>query len=77
MLIEDRIDVTGREVTPEGFLVAQATLARTGIQVYTAAQVGDSSRPASDRVNVYRPADEVFQPESLRSFARKPVTDSS
>lgn len=75
MLIEDRIDVTSREITPEGFLVAKATLARTGIHVYTAAQVGDTSRMPTERVAVYRPADEVFRPESMKSFARKPVTD--
>jgi hypothetical protein len=75
MLITDRIDVTQRKTTPEGFLEVSAVFARTGIQQYTAAQVGATDRDPHEIVNVYRPADEVFSQESLDSFRRKPVTN--
>ena len=55
------------EVTPEGYLRAWATIARTGIQSYVNAD-GSMRRE-------YRPDEEVGSPESLASFAGKVVTD--
>ena len=55
------------EVTPEGYLRAWATIARTGIQNYVNAD-GSMRRE-------YRPDEEVGSPESLASFAGKVVTD--
>jgi len=54
------------EVTPEGYLRAWATLARTGVQMYTDAD-GSIRRE-------YRPESEVASPESLASFAGKAIT---
>jgi hypothetical protein len=54
------------EVTPEGYLRAWATIARTGVQLYTDAD-------GSIRKE-YRPAEEVGSAESLASFAGKAVT---
>ena len=54
------------EVTPEGYLRAWATLARTGVQMYTDAD-GSIRRE-------YRPEAEVASPESLASFAGKAIT---
>jgi hypothetical protein len=54
------------EVTPEGYLRAWASIARTGIQHYTDAD-GSVRRE-------YRPETEVASPESLASFAGKAVT---
>jgi hypothetical protein len=54
------------EMTPEGYLRAWATIARTGVQMYTDAD-GSIRRE-------YRPAEEVSSPESLASFAGKAVT---
>jgi hypothetical protein len=54
------------EMTPEGYLRAWATIARTGVQMYTDAD-GSVRRE-------YRPAEEVSSPESLASFAGKAVT---
>ncbi len=54
------------EVTPEGYLRAWASIARTGIQHYTDAD-GSIRRE-------YRPETEVASPESLASFAGKAVT---
>ena len=54
------------ELTPEGYLRAWASIARTGIQLYTDAD-GSVRRE-------YRPATEVASPESLASFAGKAIT---
>jgi len=54
------------EVTPEGYLRAWASIARTGIQLYTDAD-GSVRRE-------YRPETEVASPESLASFAGKAIT---
>ena len=54
------------EVTPEGYLRAWASIARTGIQLYTDAD-GSVRRE-------YRPEEEVASPESLASFAGKAIT---
>jgi len=54
------------EVTPEGYLRAWATIARTGVQLYTDAD-------GSIRKE-YRPDEEVGSAESLASFAGKVVT---
>jgi len=54
------------EVTPEGYLRAWATIARTGVQNYTDAD-GSVRRE-------YRPEEEVASPESLASFAGKAIT---
>lgn len=55
-----------------GYLVADARVARTGIQVYNGSEVG---RPDMDTVRVYRAADEVFSKASMASFANIPVTN--
>jgi hypothetical protein len=54
------------EMTPEGYLRAWASIARTGIQLYTDAD-GSVRRE-------YRPETEVASPESLASFAGKAIT---
>lgn len=56
-----------------GYLVADARVARTGIQLYSGAEVG---RPEMDVVRVYRAADEVFSKDAMASFAHIPVTDN-
>jgi len=53
-------------VTPEGYLRAWASIARTGIQLYTDAD-GSVRRE-------YRPETEVASPDSLASFAGKAIT---
>lgn len=63
-------------LTTEGYLKAsQARLARTGIQIYRAYELGLEGRPAMDEVKIYRPPEEVFNPDSLASFNGKPVTN--
>lgn len=70
----DAVELTNRELTPEGFLVAPGILARTGIQEYLAYELGLDAVDPTKRVKLYRPADEVFHPESIASFENKPIT---
>lgn len=55
-----------------GYLVADARVARTGIQVYNGSEVG---RPDMDTVRVYRAPEEVFDKKAMASFANIPVTN--
>ena len=52
--------------------MATARVARTGIQIYQGHEVGDEKK--RQQVRVYRPEAEVFHPDSLHTFAHKPVT---
>ena len=58
--------------TSDGYLVANPRIARTGIQVYSGAELG---RPDLKQVRVYRPEAEVFHADAIASLAHKPVTD--
>lgn len=65
------VDGEPRE-TKDGYLVFDARAARTGIQLYRGAEMG---KPEKDVIRVYRPADEVFAQDAIRSFAFKPITN--
>jgi hypothetical protein len=58
--------------TQDGYLVASPRIARTGVQLYSGAEVG---RPDLKEVRVYRPEEEVFHVDAISSLAHKPVTD--
>lgn len=49
-------------------------VARTGVQQYTAQELGLTDRPPNELVNVYRPPEEVFKPESLASYDNADIT---
>src|SRR5713101_734576 len=60
---EMRID---EKRTPQGFLKADARIARTGVQTY---RLADGSQRRE-----YRPPDEVFHPDAIASFHLAPLT---
>jgi uncharacterized protein len=62
--------------TPEGYLLClDVPIARTGKQAYRPDEVGEGAEPGPDgMVWVDRPKEEVMRPETLASFAAKPVT---
>jgi hypothetical protein len=70
---------TARTITPEGFLEAPAAIARTGVQLYRARELGlDKHGLAGDRiVRLHRPAEELFNPETIATFHNKPVINGS
>lgn len=74
----DRVGVGETKQTAEGYLVATARVARTGVQQYYASELGDIALKAgfkpNDVVRVYRHPDQVFADETLNSITRVPVT---
>lgn len=56
----------------DGYLAASPRIARTGIQVYKGWEMGV---PDKETVKIYRPESEVFNIDSLRSYAHKPITN--
>lgn len=74
----DRVTVGAVKETADGYLVATTRVARTGVQLYLARELGDVAINAGfkpdDVVRVYRHADEVFHKDSLASITRLPVT---
>lgn len=72
-ILHDTIDASGIHLTKDGFLAAEAKVARTGIQLYSADELGleqDPGRP----IRVYRPPEEVFSKDAMASYAHRPVT---
>lgn len=61
----------GLRKTTDGYLAADARVARTGIQIYRGSELG---RPELDKVRVYRPPEEVFSRDAMHSMAHRPVT---
>lgn len=74
----DRVSVGDVKETKEGYLVATARVARTGVQQYLASELGDIALNAgfapNDVVRVYRHPDQVFADATLNSITRVPVT---
>lgn len=74
LVLTDRASIGGVRTTRDGYLVAEARIARTGVQTYRAGELGLKDRAAGEVVRVFRPADEVFAPDSMASLAHRPVT---
>ncbi|KQV83248.1 DUF2213 domain-containing protein [Rhizobium sp. Root1220] len=72
MQFTDAVTVAGTRRTGDGYLIADARIARTGIQAYLGSEVG---KPDMGVVKVYRPGVEVFAADTLKSAAHRPVTN--
>lgn len=72
MNFTDIVTVAGTRRTGDGYLVADARIARTGIQSYSGVEIG---RPEMHAVRIYRPGAEVFSDDTLKSAAHRPVTN--
>lgn len=72
MQFTDAVTIAGTRRREDGALLADARIARTGIQAYLGSEVG---KPEMDVVRVYRPGSEVFSEDTLRSAAHRPVTN--
>ena len=68
------LDRGGMRMTTDGYLVANARVARTGIQLYQADEVGLDAADPRKVVRVYRPESSVFANRCTRTFAHRPVT---
>lgn len=67
----DRATVLGARKTADGYLVAEAFVARTGIQLYRGSEIGVMNQ---DVVRVFRPEAEVKDAASVRTYTHAPVT---
>jgi hypothetical protein len=72
MKFTDAVSIAGTRRRDDGYLVADARVARTGVQLYAGYEVG---KPDMSVVRVYRPDAEVFSRDTLASFAHRPVTN--
>lgn len=75
--INDTFDFapSSRTYTDNGFLRVKGRAARTGVYQYLASELGLTDRAPNDIVNVYRPAEEVFNIDSLSSYSNVDVTN--
>lgn len=74
LALTDRATISGVRKTRDGYLVAEARIARTGIQNYRAGELGLKDRAPGDIIRVYRPAEEVFAADAMASLAHRPLT---
>ena len=78
MQLFDTMTLDGLRRTQDGYLVADARVARTGIQLYTGREVDPENKHGlRDKavVRVCRPEEEVFAKDAMHSYAYRPVTD--
>jgi len=66
---------SSRTYTDNGFLRVKGRAARTGVYQYLASELELTDRAPNDIVNVYRPAEEVFNTDSLSSYENVDVTN--
>lgn len=66
---------SSRVYTDNGFLRVKGKAARTGVYQYLASELGLTDRPANSIVNVLRSDDEVFNADSLATYANVDVTN--
>lgn len=59
--------------TEDGFMVGRVRCARTGIQYYNADELGQEGGGV---IALYRPENEVFAKDSLKTYAGKPFTNN-
>lgn len=71
MRFTDLVTVAGTRRTADGYLIADARVARVGVQIYPGAEV---RKPELQQARVYRPEAEVFHKDALASFAHRPMT---
>jgi hypothetical protein len=72
MIFTDSVTASNPRRTADGYLVADAKVARTGIQEYLGSEVGKPDMPI---VRVYRPESSVFADTAMRSYAYRPMTN--
>lgn len=73
MTLDEAFKPTSRTRTPEGYLCVKGIAARTGVYQYVSTEL-DLPGPARI-VNVYKPPEELFDPESMATYVDKDVTN--
>ena len=75
MLLHDTVVLDGVRRTRDGYLVGRAKIARTGIQTYSAGELGLQDRAPTDAIRVYRPPAAVFDSAAMAGMAHRPITN--
>lgn len=78
MQLFDAVTLGEPRLTRDGYLVADARIARTGVQLYRGKEADpDNAHGQRDAavVRVLRPEAEVFATDAMASFAHRPVTN--
>ncbi|MFH7445171.1 DUF2213 domain-containing protein, partial [Pseudomonas syringae pv. tagetis] len=73
----DSIPVSGVRRSADGYLVAEAYVARTGIQDYLGTEIAPNNEHGLRDVpivKVYRPESSVFHIDAMNSYAYRPLT---
>lgn len=68
----DKVSTSAVRRTADGYLVADAAVARTGIHLYLGSEVG---KPDMEIVRVYRSPEAVFAKDAMKSYAHRPMTN--
>lgn len=71
VMLTDATPISGVRRTDDGYLVAEARVARSGIQEYSRREIG---LDGDGVVRVFRPEVEVFAADAMASYAHRPVT---
>ena len=78
MIFTDSVPVSGVRRTADGYLVAEAYVARTGIQDYLGTEIDPNNEHGLRDlpiVRVYRPESSVFHKDAMNSYAYRPMTN--
>lgn len=78
MNFNDAVTVSGVRRTEDGYLVAEARVARTGMQDYLGSEIDpDNEHGLRDKplVRIYRPEASVFHKDAMHSYAYRPMTN--
>ena len=78
MILQDSVTASNVRRTADGYLVAEARVARTGIQDYLGTEIDpDNEHGLRDKpiVKVYRPESSVFHKDAMQSYAYRPMTN--
>ncbi|WP_286775860.1 MULTISPECIES: DUF2213 domain-containing protein [unclassified Pseudomonas] len=78
MILQDSVTASNVRRTSDGYLVAEARVARTGIQDYLGTEIDpDNEHGLRDKpiVKVYRPESSVFHKDAMQSYAYRPMTN--
>lgn len=78
MILQDSVTASNVRRTADGYLVAEARVARAGIQDYLGTEIDpDNEHGLRDKpiVKVYRPESSVFHKDAMQSYAYRPMTN--
>lgn len=78
MILQDSVTASNVRRTADGYLVAEARVARTGIQDYLGTEIDpENEHGLRDKpiVKVYRPESSVFHKDAMQSYAYRPMTN--